>query len=607
MSEANRHAQSRDFAFTSPDASGNGIKSWPSPDRRFVKQPIRALVATILLLCPLLVSPQASPAPKDRKAPPKKKITPEQELWCPVLDSAHAQTAAFEPAMRALLLRAIAKGLQKCDSSDVQPTLIAAFNATLEIPVHEEDLRAREDSFSQSAPDPSLRKMGIDLDVKQRLQEDSLRDLLLLNEAKVQELLPQAEPYVHSLILGSMLSRAIDAKNYDRAITLLNQIPAADFPYPSATDLMLKLPASRDADKQQIFLRALACDKESHSFIMGGDDFSAMIVRFWQHVPPAVALEGIHQVLDKAKSDTTHVGLQSNSGDISFDNEYEYRLFELLPVLEQLDKTEAENLLNDSQQAKSQLKQFPNGVQSLDPTIRDTPLKQGEAPHLNGAVGVEDMSSYLQTKQAAQAYETRANEIARQAQDNPKQALAAAASLPETVGSHFPRADALLGIARTTATKDPSIAKDALAQMMEILKKIDPSARPGAKDPSAYAIEGSDIAKHMGDLDLARKLIAAGLENAEKFKLSDEDPDDPNLALKAWWPSVVAISGLITASSQISPQAGLADAKGIDDPEVRVMCEVKMANKALGAHGFTATRMVSQKSKNWEVMSGSEE
>jgi hypothetical protein len=572
-----------------------------------VTKPIRFLAATILLLCALLLSAQTSPVSKNKKAPAKKKLTPVQELWCPVLDSAHAQASAFDPAMRSLLLRAIAKGLQKCDSNDVQPALIAAFNATLEIPVHEEDLRAREDSSSQTAPDPSQRKMGMDLEVKQRLQGDSLRDLLPLNESKVQELLPQAEPYVRSLILGAMLNRAIAAKTYDRAIALLNQIPAADFPYPKATDLMLKLPASRDADRQQIFLRALACDKESHSFIIGGDDFSAMIVRFWQHVPPAVVLEGIHQILDQAKSDTTHVGLQSKSADVSFDNEYEYRLFELLPVLEELDKAEAESLLNDSQQAKAQLKQFPKGVQSLDPTIRDTPLAKGETGQLSGAVGMDDMRSYLQKEQATQAYETRANELARQAEDNPKQALAAAASLPETSGSHLPRADALLAIARTTATKDPSVAKDALTEMMEGLKKIDPSERPVAKDPSAYSIEGGDIAKRMGDLDLAHKLIASGLETAEKFKLSDEDPDDPNLALKAWWPSVVAISGLITASSQISPQAGMADAKAIDDPELRVLCEVKMANKALGARGFTATRMVTTKSKNWEAMSGSEE
>ena len=571
-------------------------------------RPIRFLVATILLLCALLVSAQTPSVPRDRKAPPKKKLTSEQEMWCPVLDSAHAQTTAFEPAMRALLLRAIAKGLQKCDSKDVQVTLIAAFNATLEIRVHDDDLRAHADSSSlQSAPDPTVMKMGMDLDNKQRLQTDSLRDLLPLNEAKVQELLPQAEPYVRGLIFGTMLKRAIAGKNFDRAITLLNQIPAENFPYPTATDLMLQMPNSRDADRQQIFLRALACDKESHSFIIGADDFSAMIVRFWRHVAPAVVLEGIHQVLDQAKSDTSHVGLQSNSGDVSFDNEYEYRLFELLPVLQQLDKTEAENLLNDSQKTKSQLKQFPKGVQSLDPTIRDTPLAKDEAPQLTGAVGVDDMGLYLQRKQAAEAYETRANEIAHQAEDNPKQALAAAALLPEISGTHFPHADALLGIARTIATKDSSIAKDALTEMMEVLKRIDPSAHPGAKDPSAYSVEGSDIAKRVGDLDLARKLITSGLENAEKFMLSDEDPDDPNLALKAWWPSVVAISGLIAASSQISPQAGLAEAKGIDDPEVRALCEVKIANKALGARGFTATRMVSKKSKNWAVMSGVEE
>jgi len=48
------------------------------------------------------------------------------------------------------------------------------------------------------------------------------------------------------------------------------------------------------------------------------------------------------------------------------------------------------------------------------------------------------------------------------------------------------------------------------------------------------------IAKEIGDVDLAVKLFQSGMEQVEKLRSEDTDSDDPNLALKAWWPSVNA-------------------------------------------------------------------
>jgi hypothetical protein len=65
---------------------------------------------------------------------------------------------------------------------------------------------------------------------------------------------------------------------------------------------MLALPPERDTDKQEIFRLAMASDDERPSMAIGSDDFASMIVRFWQHVPPPLALAAIHQVLDAARS-----------------------------------------------------------------------------------------------------------------------------------------------------------------------------------------------------------------------------------------------------------------------------------------------------------------
>ena len=561
------------------------------------------LAATVLPLA--WTQSVASKLPAKAQPTTRKKLSPEQELWCPILESGRTQATSLEPAMRSLLLRGIAGGTKQCDPKQVTSILVSAFQATLEIPATEEDLdaKAKDAANSPPTPDSSLRKLVMDVSAKRDLQINALRDLLAIDESQVEPLLPEAESSVRNEILSSLLYKAVHAKNFDRAITILNEIPGPGFPYYAATKLMFDLPTTRDADKQAIFLRALAADKDSHAFIVGGDDFTTMIVRFWKHLPAPVVLEAIHQTLEEAKSHSDHVNLSSSAGSVNFTNEYEYRLFELLPVLEQLDKSKAEDLLKDSQEAKAQLKQFPNGMQSLDSTIRDTLRAKGEQPQLNsGAVGMNDLTPVLARDKEVQNYAVRAEDLATMAAANPTQAIAAAASLPDVADRLAPRAQALLAIARATAKTNSGAAKTALSEMAESLNKTDPSAQKQYWEQSALWIEGSEIAHRIGEDDPATKLIHQGLSQAAKLKLKDEDPDDPNLALKAWWPSVSATSRLLATLGEMSPQAALAEARDIQDADVRVLCEVKMANKALGARGFPSNQTVAKTSASWSHM-----
>jgi hypothetical protein len=303
---------------------------------------------------------------------------------------------------------------------------------------------------------------------------------------------------------SAKISRAITAKRFDRALELLNRIrPEEEFPYQEATQLMLELPPEREADKQEVFRLAMA--KGSESRLTGRDDFAGMIVRFWRHVPPAIALEAIHQVLDSAeRREGSGVTLNATSGNAGFTSEYDYRLFELWPVLKELDDQEADKLLKDSQQAQLQLKQFPNGIQSVDPSIGDTPSKEGEAERrLQMSFGRPS-----QTGQDLESSEARVKEIGRMAEDNPLQALAAAATLPESVpfgfidgNEFFPRAQAYVAIARAVMKKNPSATRDALEEMATTLKN---AAHP--YHALEHWGEGMTIAKEMGEADL-RTLI----------------------------------------------------------------------------------------------------
>lgn len=499
--------------------------------------------------------------------------------------------------MRSYLLETVAGGLSKCDPRKVRTVLVDSFTATLVMLENDEEISQRMHRFVSEGEqiDQATLEALYNLETKQRLQEAALNALLTVDESKVESLLPQAEPEVTATLLRCMVSSATSAKKFDRALELLSREPSkTNFPYGEATQLMLELPAERDTDKLEIFRLAMASDHERPSMAIGGDDFASMIVRFWQHIPPALAMAAIHQVLDAARSqDGSGVTLNSASGKIGFTSEHDYRVFELLPVLKQLDDDEADKILKDSQQAQIQLKQFPNGIQSIDPTIRDTSPQEGERGQgLGGSFGAPNAMD-----QVLQANNARVKEIGRMAEDNPRQAIAAAATLPESVGSHwraeFPRAQAYLAIARTAMKKNAPAARDALEEMASSLKHV-----PYPYHAMENWLEGIAMAREMGGVDLAVKLFRSGMEQADKLTSEDADTDDPNLALKAWWPSVSAYWRLVQAASRFSPRTALDQVREIKDPEILLLLEVKLANDGLGAREGESITMVHKKTSH---------
>jgi hypothetical protein len=532
-------------------------------------------------------------AQKKQQPQPQKQLSAAEKQWCPVVESSLAGAAELQPAMRSLVLDMIAGSLKKCDPGKVREVLMGAFTNTLAIPDTEEDSTQR--ARSDTAFDQRMRASMANLEGKRNLQTDALTDLLDADELKVEALLPQAEPSVRADLLSRMISKAVEAKKLDKALNLLKQAPSERFPYSEATSLMLQLPPVREAERQEIFQLAMAADHDHPSFIVGGDDFASMIVRFWKHLAPAVDLQAISQVLDGAKSYKSEVSLGSGSTRASFSNAYEYRVFELLPVLRELDSDQADKVLRDAPEAQTQLKDLPSGIQSLNPAVRDTPPEKGESSGTDGMVG-SGIGPLLGQTKIDEAYQSRITEIVSVAENNPKQAIEMANSLPNSAGAAAPRAEALLKIARAAMEKSPSAARDALEGMSESLSNVEPTGRRSSRD---YWAEGIEIAAKIREVDLAKKLLRGGMGQVEKLKSEDTDSDDPNLALKAWWPSTAVLSRLMTAASSISSQTALDAIREVADPEVRLFCQVRLANQELGVRMGRSVVMMSRKQSSW--------
>ena len=235
---------------------------------------------------------------------------------------------------------------------------------------------------------------------------------------------------------------------------------------------------------------------------------------------------------------------------------------------------------------------------------------EGEHAGIPGSLGpASDVGTTLQEANTTDAYNSRIMEIVRMAEDNPRQAIAAAATLPDSGSSRVlrrenPRAKALLAVAQAVMKKNPSAAKDALEGMAEALKN---AAHP-YRGMGNWA-EGMNIARQLGEVDLALKLFRSGMDQADKLGREDADSDDPNLALKAWWPSVSATWQLVRTASDISPGVALERVREIKDPEILLLLEVRLANKGLGARIDRSITMVKKKSshESWAEYPGPEE
>jgi hypothetical protein len=73
------------------------------------------------------------------------------------------------------------------------------------------------------------------------------------------------------------------------------------------------------------------------------------------------------------------------------------------------------------------------------------------------------------------------------------------------------------------------------------------------------------------------------MEQAERWKSVDGDDNNPNRALKAWWPSVVLLSALLRSAAHISSQTALELIHKLQDPDLVTLFQIRLANDRLGA------------------------
>jgi hypothetical protein len=367
---------------------------------------------------------------------------------------------------------------------------------------------------------------------------------------------------------------------------------------------MNAMPPDMVPEKQGLLIQAVNSYKNhTHKGLRVGDGtLTSMIVRNYGVMNPKIVLSAIDDILSQAKNNdennhNNNISIGGSGGTVSFTSDFEYQLFSLMPVLERLDESRANSLLQENQSLQAKLQQFPQGGDSINPPAppqpAEVPAQEAGGKKADGKEAVEAKkkqrgvhtavfsgdAATAAKMQAVQDASNRTQQIVEEAETEPGQALAHATTLPVSLDGMFmmsPRGNALNAIAKASAKTNPTVAKQALAD----LRKIVPDMPLNLQAQSLQSAITTYIA--MDDNDGAESAISEGIKVADKLLETDLNPDDPNKALKAWWPSANAYRSFVESQTKIARQETPALLKEIKDQDIRTIETITYARTMLG-------------------------
>ena len=540
------------------------------------------IFAFVCISCGLMVCqntaapPKASPGPTaPAKARPK--LPPKSQHALELLENARSESGAFQADMRAFILCHAAQGVDKIDKRKSRSWLADAFRASQSVEERNADTE----------------ECGMDevCHVKRFLQLEILQQIASRDAAQAERLLPYADTEVKNQITATLVTRFTNEKNLARAEALLSGLADSEgYPYAAAIQLMDAQPS--DAEKLTIFNQALTNFRQNSGKTLDlRDDFGEMVSRFYEKLPPSVTIEAIDTLLDAAKEqdkeNQMHVSFSTTQGKAaSFDSAYQMRLFEVLPILQQLDPSRAEDLLKENTALRPMMAEYPKGLGSIRPHRDRGASSEQEAgsgffstSYSSGSVSGTQTAA-MRARVQAQAQITRQmNQVSKELASDPKQALSDALNMPLAGADPImmsPRVQALMKVARATVAAHPEIAKSALDEIQKASENMDSGKR------GRLLIEVVELYVRLGRREQARNTLLEVTKAAEQLYKKDSDANDPNLAFKGVWPSTGLWMKCVQVADSISPYLAEELIANISDLEIASYQRVTYANSLLG-------------------------
>jgi hypothetical protein len=387
----------------------------------------------------------------------------------------------------------------------------------------------------------------------------------------VEQALP-GQPVFRDYALASLTRKFIANKQLNRATETFTRIQSDSVLADVGRDLLNAIPTSRRAERDRIFRIVLdAYSSNTHPQIGTGtpEDLGTLVVRFWRDLSPVLVRTAIDVLLKQAdpeqagndNSPAEGIVMTTKAGTTSF-TAYQFRLFQLLPILKVLDPSAAESLLRNNPTVENLFKKYPAGQQSVDNTLTASGASKDEVSQVQYAYASEQSEPATRT---GMTISSLSDQLAGDADRDPYSAIENASSVKD----ESVRSNILLGIAQKLEEKNPSAAKAAIRALLKT-----PPRSTTAWNQLAQAAE---LADRMHDTMLTQEAIKDALVSAQRQFQEDANPDHTNRALKLYWPSVRAYQEIIAIQSSYSIDEALKTISDLDDREVAALEKALLA------------------------------
>jgi hypothetical protein len=418
------------------------------------------------------------------------------------------------------------------------------------------------------------------------LQSQILDTLLSIDPTATAEVLPVADPFVKARVQSHLFDRRVASGDYSGALSQIEHLAhSPQFPYKAIATLLTNIPRDDQQDRRRIFLIALQSYRlEDPTKSPALEDLATLVVRFWRQLPPKLILQAIDEILAHAEKAISAHGremltLGTALGEAQFSSIYQYRLFELTPVLEHLNPGKAKAILKNNHNLETVLQKYPEGLPSLEPTYRATGLNSGEAPQVTITHRMSGNPAQSSTPETSDKATQEAAAIAAGALDDPDRALNKIEELTD-VGiqqtGRSPKADALARIAATTMEAQPRISDEALKQLLKTVENYPLLSQ------SYYFVIAAGIYFRARERAKAELLIQKSMEAASSLYRTDMNSVNPNMAFKLDWPSAAAWRASVLLEDMIDGESAIALLNQINDPEIHGDIQVQLAGMRLG-------------------------
>jgi hypothetical protein len=488
-----------------------------------------------------------------------------------LLKEAHVEARGLEPTMRAIVLLQLSDAYE--DENPITAAAMAheAFLAALEI----ED---EPDSCGSEAGDES------DCNRKSRIVSGALRRLTRRSADLVETLLPEVDERSRTAASFWLFKHYVEQKDFERAEAMLANLQGEDFPYSIVSQLMRALPPQRAGDLIPIFLQAEESYSQTCDRDLSGPDLPSLLRDHWTRLPQPLVLDAIDMALQCAnrmdeRSKGVHTEFRSIAGKVSFASASELRLYEILPVLKELDPDRAESLLRKEPMLASRLASLPASPNKLWEEPNRELLAPGEYSvsmrmWTGDSTGDGDASDedYL-------ALERIERDIRKNTLRDPRGAIAAANALPLRVKNEWdgsPRINTLVVISRQLVQAKNPAAEDALDALQKAIAQLAPSRQP------RLLAECGELYWEFHDAEGLKRMVALGLKIANALYEGDSVDAERQKQWKIEWPSVRAYGLVVNLAAKLSPQYANAILGEIDQREIHVLLKVSFAEGLLG-------------------------